>query len=101
MELAIPLALDVYEEFDEIPAAVDEFPDDGNEDITVGMWMLFHSLSNKLGYDSFEEAEMSTLILSTALGNIARGWGIEEMEQMTEKDHIRNRRYSSKDQAAA
>lgn len=82
-ELSAALSEQIFDEFDEIPAPIDEFSEAETRGPPVGQYMLVHFLSNKHGYDSFEEADMYVTLLNTCLYNIARGFGLEEMHEKT------------------
>lgn len=54
------MSIEFFEEFDELPDAVDEFNDDGN--FGVGWWMCLHHLINQLGYQANDGEEEIDLL---------------------------------------
>lgn len=54
LALSSRLSQSVEEEFDELPAAVDEYPDETSH-VNVGWWGLLHTLTEQMGYSLDEE----------------------------------------------
>lgn len=75
------MSVEVFEEFDELPDAVDEFDGEGN--FGVGWWMCLHHLINQLGYqadDGEEEIDVLFEDLRNRLHALAGGSGTARAE---------------------
>lgn len=54
------MSVEVFEEFDDLPAAIDEF--DGDETFGIGWWMGLHYHINQLGYQANDGEEEIDLV---------------------------------------
>lgn len=70
LHLASKMSVLAYEEFDDVPAPVDEYPED-EAPTPVGWWEVLHDLTVQMGYTLDDELSAYTKGIDHTLKNIA------------------------------
>lgn len=80
------MSVEFFEEFDELPDAIDEF-DDG-ENFGIGWWICLHHVVNQLGYqanDGEEEMDMLFEDIRNRFYLLATGVGVERAQSKVDE----------------